>query len=64
MRPLIFLIYVILPTTLGPEVYSASDRNKYQKQKIMFLWGRARPVRRADNLAAICEAVVYTMWNP
>jgi hypothetical protein len=26
-------IYLILPALLGPGVYSASDRNKYQKQK-------------------------------
>jgi hypothetical protein len=25
---------------------------------------RARTVRKADNLAAICEPIVYTMWNP
>jgi hypothetical protein len=25
--------YVILPVALGPEVYSASNRNEYQKQK-------------------------------
>jgi hypothetical protein len=27
-----FLIYLILPATLGPGVYSASKRNEYQKQ--------------------------------
>jgi hypothetical protein len=26
-------IYLILPTTLGLEVHSVSNRNKYQKQK-------------------------------
>jgi hypothetical protein len=30
-------IYLILPATLGPGVYSASNRNEYQKQKIMYL---------------------------
>jgi hypothetical protein len=30
----------------------------------MFLGSRARPVRRAENLAAICEPVVWTMWDP
>jgi hypothetical protein len=30
---LIFSIYVTLPAALGPGIYSASDRNKYQKQK-------------------------------
>jgi hypothetical protein len=29
----IFFIYLILPATLGPEVYSASKRNEYQNQK-------------------------------
>jgi hypothetical protein len=29
----IFLIYLILPAALGPGVYSASNRNEYQKQK-------------------------------
>jgi hypothetical protein len=28
-----FSIYLILPSTLGPGVYSASSRNEYQKQK-------------------------------
>jgi hypothetical protein len=28
-----FSIYLILPATLRPEVYSASNRNEYQKQK-------------------------------
>jgi hypothetical protein len=28
-----FSIYIILPTALGPGVYSASNRNKYKKQK-------------------------------
>jgi hypothetical protein len=26
-------IYLILPAALGPGVYSASNRNEYQKQK-------------------------------
>jgi hypothetical protein len=28
-----FSIYLILLAILGPEVYSASNKNKYQKQK-------------------------------
>jgi hypothetical protein len=28
-----FSIYIILPAALGPGVYSASDRNEYQKEK-------------------------------
>jgi hypothetical protein len=30
----------------------------------MFLGSRVRPVHRADNLTAICEPFVYTMWDP
>jgi hypothetical protein len=54
----IFSIYIILPAALDPGVYSASNRNEYQKQKIMFLASRARPVRKADKLAAIREPIV------
>jgi hypothetical protein len=32
--------------------------------QIMFLESRARPVRRAGNLNAICEPTVYTVWDP
>jgi hypothetical protein len=28
-----FYIYLILPAALGPGVYSASNRNEYQKQR-------------------------------
>jgi hypothetical protein len=28
-----FPIYIILPAALGPGVYSASNRNEYQKQE-------------------------------
>jgi hypothetical protein len=54
-----FSIYLIIPATLGPKVYSASNRNGYQELKIMFLGNRALPVHRAVNLAAICEPIVY-----
>jgi hypothetical protein len=30
----------------------------------MFLGSKAQPVRRAGNLAAFCEPIVYTMWDP
>jgi hypothetical protein len=47
-----FSIYLILSVALGPGVYSASSINEYQKQKIMFLGSRARPVHKTDNLTA------------
>jgi hypothetical protein len=52
-----FSIYLILAAALGPGVYSASNINEYQKQK-MFLGSRARPVRKDNSLAAICELIV------
>jgi hypothetical protein len=30
----------------------------------MFLGNKVRLVRRADNLATICEPIVQTMWDP
>jgi hypothetical protein len=44
-----FSIYLILLVMLGPGVYSAFNRNEYQKQKIMFLGSRVPPVHRDDN---------------
>jgi hypothetical protein len=34
------------------------------KKEIIFLGSEVRPVRRADILVAICEPIVYTMWDP
>jgi hypothetical protein len=53
-----FSIYLILLAALGPGVYSSSNRNEYQKQKNNVFGSRVRPVRRADNLAGICEQIV------
>jgi hypothetical protein len=55
---IIIIIYLIVPARLGPEVYSTSNRNEYQTQKIMFLGSRAQQVCRADDLTAICEPAV------
>jgi hypothetical protein len=53
-------MYIILPAALGAGVYSASNRNEYQKhKKIMILGSKVRRVRRADNLTTICEPIVY-----
>jgi hypothetical protein len=54
-----FSMYIILPASLGPGFHSASNRNEYQKLKV-----KARPVRGADRLTAICEPIVYIMWDP
>jgi hypothetical protein len=55
MRLLHFLIDPILQPHYGPGVDSASNRNEYQKSS----WElKERPERKADNLTAICEAIV------
>jgi hypothetical protein len=51
-------MYLILAAALGLVVHSAFNRNEYQKQKIMFLGNKKLPVRRVDNLTAICEPIV------
>jgi hypothetical protein len=33
-------------------------------KKKMFLGSKVRLVRGADNLTAIYEPIVYTMWDP
>jgi hypothetical protein len=46
--------YLIFRPHYSPGVDSASNRNKYQESlKIKKPGGKERPVRRADNLAAI-----------
>jgi hypothetical protein len=44
-------------------VYSASNRNEYQKQKKMFLGSKVQWVCRADNLTAICELTMNSLWT-
>jgi hypothetical protein len=46
----------------GLGVDSACNRNEYQESS----WGRGkgRTARKADNLTAICEPIVYKMWEP
>jgi hypothetical protein len=61
---LIFSIYLILPAALVPGVYSASNRNEYQKQTKIFLVSKARPVRSANNFAAMRENTAWTMGDP
>jgi hypothetical protein len=56
-------IYLILPASLGPGVYSASNRNNYHKQKNNVLGSRAQPVRRAD-VTSLCEPNVSKMLDP
>jgi hypothetical protein len=57
-----FSIYLILPAALGPGVYSASNRNEYQKQKNMFLGSRARPVRGLTTLPPSMSQLPGQFW--
>jgi hypothetical protein len=51
-------IYPIFLAALSPDVYSASNRNEYQKQRGKGSGSRAWPVCRAYNLTAISEPIV------
>jgi hypothetical protein len=44
----------------GSGVYSASNRNEYRK----IFGDRERPACKANNLMAIHEPIVETMWSP
>jgi hypothetical protein len=58
MKLMVFPVYPILPALLGPGVNSASNRNEYRKLKKKVMGSKTRPVRGADNIAAICEPIV------
>jgi hypothetical protein len=53
-----FSIYLILPPAHGSVTEMITRR-----REVMFLESRARPVRGADNLTAIFEQIVETMWD-
>jgi hypothetical protein len=38
----------------GPGIDSATNRNEYDESS----WAKGRPVRKADNLTALCEPIV------
>jgi hypothetical protein len=47
-------IYLILPASLGPGIYSASNRNSTRSRKVMLLGSRALPVQPVRHLWADC----------
>jgi hypothetical protein len=60
LRSQVYLKGIRLPNPsdrIRPWGLRASNRNEYQKQK-MFLGRKVWPVRRTDNLTAICEPIV------
>jgi hypothetical protein len=59
MRSDRFLLnYLILSAALGPGVTQPITEMSTGRRKIKFLGSRARPVSRADKLAAIFETIV------
>jgi hypothetical protein len=48
----------------GPGVDWASNINEYQESSWGGGGGKGRPARKADNLTAICEPIVYKTWEP
>jgi hypothetical protein len=55
--PMRWILSVYLQPHYGPGVDSASNRNEYQESS-RGGGGKGRPVRKADNLTAICEPIV------
>jgi hypothetical protein len=58
LKSLNFLNLLIFTAALCLGVYSASNRNEYQKQENRFLGSRVRPAHKAANFIAICEPIV------
>jgi hypothetical protein len=57
-----FSIYLILPAALWMAQRLTEPLKEMSTRK--YLGGQARPASKADNLTAICEPIVYTMWDP
>jgi hypothetical protein len=51
-------------TTARPSRYRFQTNILYVLICSVSLGSKVRPVRRADNLTAICEPTVYIMWYP
>jgi hypothetical protein len=50
-----FFMYLILPAALDLEFTQPLIEMSTRNRKIMFLGSRARPMRKANNLAAVCK---------
>jgi hypothetical protein len=58
VRSFHYSMELTIPAALGPGVYTAYNRNEYQKKN---LGSRALSVRKPANVTAICEPTVQTM---
>jgi hypothetical protein len=61
MRSLHFSVYLILSATLDPGIYSDSNRNECQNEKINISGENCVANIEANNLTAICELTVYSV---
>jgi hypothetical protein len=61
MRSLIFSMYLILPATPDPGVYSASNRSELSED---ISGGKVQSAYKTDDLTAIFGQIVYTVWEP
>jgi hypothetical protein len=61
MRLLDFLIRLILP---APTMALWSTQPLTEMSTRNLPGGKERPARRADNLTAICDPIVYRAWEP
>jgi hypothetical protein len=57
-----FSINLILPAALGPEVYSASNRNEYQRQKNTVRWNEWQGEHKYTDKT--CHTAVLSTTNP
>jgi hypothetical protein len=55
---------IILSAALGPAVFSAFNRNEYQKQRNNVSGGEVRLVRRTNNLVPSVSRFSKKMWDP
>jgi hypothetical protein len=51
-------LFFLLPSALDPGVTQPLTEIGTRNRKIKFLGSKVQPVRRADNLTAICEPIV------
>jgi hypothetical protein len=64
MRRMNFFNFANRSGRTRPWSYQPLTEMSNRSRDLMFLGSRARPVRKADNLTAICEPIVYNISQP